>query len=160
VRVVVVALAFCAIAPPAIVEPVLPPVPATTAEPPARGGHATVIPSRGGHAVVVLAITVDLERLGVASVRELPRFPAWVCIHEHEGAWNDTGDPFWGGLQMDRGFMSAYGADFILEHAGEGWGGLGYADAWTPAEQIVAAERAYATRGFAPWPNTRKPCGV
>ncbi len=158
-RLAVVAIAFCVIAPPVSVAPVLPPAPATL-PPPARGGHAKVIPPRGGHAAVVLSITADLERLGVARVADLPRFSAWVCIHDHEGAWNDTGDPFWGGLQMDRGFMRTYGADFIREHAGEGYRGLGLADSWTEAEQIIAAERAYATRGFGPWPNTRKPCGV
>ena len=63
---------------------------------------------------------------------------AWVCIHRHEAAWNDGGDPYWGGLQMDRGFMRAYGGDMIARHHG------GLADTWTPAEQIVVAERAYA----------------
>jgi hypothetical protein len=84
----------------------------------------------------------------------LARFEAWVCIHRHEAAWNDTGDPYWGGLQMDRGFMRAYGPDMIARHRG------GLADTWTPAEQIVVAERAYASRGFAPWPNTSRSCGV
>jgi hypothetical protein len=84
----------------------------------------------------------------------LERFEAWVCIHRHEGAWNDSGDPYWGGLQMDRGFMRAYGRDMIARHHG------GLADTWSPAEQIVVAERAYATRGFAPWPNTARSCGV
>ena len=64
------------------------------------------------------------------------------------------GDPYWGGLQMDRGFMRAYGSDMIARHRG------GLADTWTPAEQIVVAERAYATRGFAPWPNTARSCGL
>jgi hypothetical protein len=84
----------------------------------------------------------------------LSRFEAWVCIHRHEAAWNDRGDPYWGGLQMDRGFMRAYGGDMIRRHHG------GLADTWTPAEQIVVAERAYASRGFAPWPNTARSCGV
>jgi hypothetical protein len=84
----------------------------------------------------------------------LSRFEAWVCIHRHEAAWNDRGDPYWGGLQMDRGFMRAYGRDMIRRHHG------GLADTWTPAEQIVVAERAYASRGFAPWPNTARSCGV
>jgi hypothetical protein len=84
----------------------------------------------------------------------LRRFEAWVCIHRHEAAWNDTGDPYWGGLQMDRGFMRAYGRDMIMRHHG------GLADTWTPAEQIVVAERAYYTRGFAPWPQTARSCGV
>ena len=84
----------------------------------------------------------------------LSRFAAWICIHRHEAAWNDRGDPYWGGLQMDRGFMRAYGGDMIRRHHG------GLADTWTPAEQIVVAERAYASRGFAPWPNTARSCGV
>ena len=82
------------------------------------------------------------------------RFGAWVCIHRHEAAWNDAGDPYWGGLQMDRGFMRAYGSDMIRRHHG------GLANTWTPAEQIVVAERAYKARGFAPWPNTSRACGV
>jgi Transglycosylase-like domain len=84
----------------------------------------------------------------------LERFEAWVCIHRHEAAWDDSGDPYWGGLQMDRGFMRAYGGDMIRRHRG------GLADTWTPAEQIVVAERAYASRGFAPWPQTARSCGV
>jgi hypothetical protein len=84
----------------------------------------------------------------------MERFGAWVCIHRHEAAWNDAGDPYWGGLQMDRGFMRAYGGDMIARHHG------GLANTWTPAEQIVVAERAYRTRGFAPWPNTSRACGV
>jgi hypothetical protein len=84
----------------------------------------------------------------------LRRFEAWVCIHRHEAAWNDGGDPYWGGLQMDRGFMRAYGSDMLRRHHG------GLANTWTPAEQIVVAERAYATRGFAPWPQTARSCGV
>lgn len=108
-----------------------------------HGGHAdTIPPARGGHAE-----TVTL-------VRELPTFAAFVCIHQHEGAWNDTGDPYWGGLQMDRDFMRAYGRDMLAKYRGR------WADAWTPAEQIIVAHRAWLKRGFGPWPNTRKPCGV
>lgn len=110
---------------------------------PPRGGHAeTVPPPRGGQAVPQVV------------VRELPTFPAFVCIHGHEAAWNDRGDPYWGGLQMDRTFMWAYGADMIRLHHG------GLADTWTPAEQIIVADRAHRTRGYGPWPNTRIPCGV
>lgn len=101
------------------------------------------------------------ERSRLRELRTLPsyvyvRMPgSWTCIHQHEGAWNDTGDPYWGGLQMDRGFMNHYGADFIRIHHG------GLADVWTPHEQMVAAERAYFSgRGFGPWPQTRLMCGV
>lgn len=113
-----------------------------------RGGHAKHHPwmERGDRAALVLE--------DVGSV------PTWVCIHNHEGAWNDTGDPYWGGLQMDRGFMATYGPDFIRAHAGEGSGGEGLADSWTPREQMVAAHRAWLTRGYGPWPRTRIPCHV
>lgn len=117
---------------------------ALTGAPCARGGHAEAARDHGGHAKTV----------AVVLVRNLARFEAWVCIHRHEAAWNDRRDPYWGGLQMDRGFMLAYGRDMIARHRG------GLADTWTPAEQIVVAERAYATRGFAPWPNTARACGV
>jgi hypothetical protein len=50
--------------------------------------------------------------------------------------------------------MSAYGGDMIARHHG------GLADTWTPAEQIVVAERAYHAHGFAPWPQTARSCGV
>lgn len=55
---------------------------------------------------------------------------------------------------MNRGFMLAYGRDMIARHHG------GLAETWTPAEQILVAHRAWLTRGFGPWPNTRKPCHV
>lgn len=108
-----------------------------------RGGHAEAVPPPRGS-----------QARPVTVVRELPTFPAFVCIHQHEAAWNDRGDPYWGGLQMDRGFMAAYGSDMIREHHG------GLADTWTPAEQIIVADRAHETRGYGPWPNTRIPCGV
>lgn len=114
-----------------------------TGPPCERGGHALIVPKpRGGHAEVVLL------------VRDLPTFAAFVCIHGHEARWNDPNDPYWGGLQMDRDFMLAYGRDMIAKHGGR------WADAWTPAEQILVAHRAWLKRGFGPWPNTRKPCGV
>src|SRR5204862_425389 len=32
-----------------------------------------------------------------------PHRRAWLCIHRYEGSWRDSGDPYWGGLQRDRG---------------------------------------------------------
>lgn len=85
----------------------------------------------------------------------------WTCIHQHEGAWNDTRDPYWGGLQMDRSFMRSYGRDMLAKYRGRGYAGLGFADVWTPREQIIVAQRAYAQgRGYAPWPNTSRICGL
>ena len=55
-----------------------------------------------------------------------PRKFAWLCIHRHEGAWNDPNPPYYGGLQMDISFQRAYRSG----------------------------------RGFYPWPNTARYCGL
>jgi len=82
-----------------------------------------------------------------------PNRSAWMCIHHYEGAWNDPNPPFWGGLQMDSGFQATYGA-FLLRLKGT-------ADHWTPLEQIWTAEYARRSgRGFYPWPNTARYCGL
>ncbi len=37
----------------------------------------------------------------------------------------------------------------------------GTADRWSPLEQMWVAERAYRSgRGFYPWPNTARYCGL
>ena len=82
-----------------------------------------------------------------------PHLRAWLCIHRFEGSWRDSGAPFYGGLQMDYGFMARYGG-FLLRRKGT-------ADNWSPIEQIWVAERALqAGRGFYPWPNTARYCGL
>jgi hypothetical protein len=80
-------------------------------------------------------------------------YEKWRCIHEHEAAWNaNTGNGYYGGLQMDVSFMNAYGPEFIRR-----WG---YANKWPVWAQLKAAERAYSSRGFDPWPNTARMCGL
>jgi hypothetical protein len=81
-----------------------------------------------------------------------PHKAAWLCIHRFEGSWRDSGDPYWGGLQMDRGFMSRYAPALLLRR--------GWANRWSALEQMWVAERAQRTRGFYPWPNTARYCGV
>jgi hypothetical protein len=82
-----------------------------------------------------------------------PHRAAWLCIHGYEGSWRDSGDPYWGGLQMDRGFMHGYAPKYLLRR--------GYADRWSPLEQMWVAERAYRSgRGFWAWPNTARMCGL
>jgi hypothetical protein len=82
-----------------------------------------------------------------------PHRGAWVCIHRYEGSWHDSGDPYWGGLQMDRGFMARYAPGYLLRR--------GFADRWTPLEQMWVAERAYrGGRRFYPWPSTARMCGL
>jgi hypothetical protein len=84
--------------------------------------------------------------------RTLGRWEDWMCIHGHEGAWTDPNGPYHGGLQMDSGFMATYGGDLLKRY--------GTADHWPPAAQVAVAERAYDARGFTPWPNTARACGV
>jgi hypothetical protein len=82
-----------------------------------------------------------------------PRLQDWMCIHRYEGSWTDPNAPYYGGLQMDVGFMQAYGGALFRRK--------GTADHWTPLEQIWVAERAYRSgRGFYPWPNTARWCGL
>jgi hypothetical protein len=87
------------------------------------------------------------------AVRRPPHLRDWLCIHRYEGAWNDGGAPYYGGLQMDWGFMHAYGGRLLARR--------GTADRWTPLQQMWVAERALrAGRGFYPWPNTARTCGL
>jgi len=81
-----------------------------------------------------------------------PHMAALLCIHHYEGSWTDTGAPFWGGLQMNYVFQATY-APWLLRHKGT-------ADHWTPLEQIWTAEKAVVSRGFWPWPNTARDCGL
>lgn len=86
----------------------------------------------------------------------------WQCIHSHEGDWEDGGNPYWGGLQMDLNFMYAYGRDMIRKY-GAPYGSVGpngWANAWSPGEQVMVANRAKASRGYSPWPNTAAMCGL
>jgi len=54
---------------------------------------------------------------------------------------------------MDRGFMSTYASPALLAR--------GWANVWTPLEQMWVAERAFSSgRGFGPWPNTARYCGL
>ncbi len=81
-----------------------------------------------------------------------PHYHEWLCLHSHEGAWTDPNPPFYGGLQMDYEFQSTYGPELLKT--------LGTADHWSPIQQMRVAERAWLTRGFSPWPNTRRMCGI
>jgi hypothetical protein len=81
-----------------------------------------------------------------------PQLRVWNCIHHYEGSWNDPNAPYWGGLQMDYSFQSAYGGWF-LKHKGT-------ADHWAPLAQIWAGVRAWRVRGFEPWANTAHICGA
>jgi len=119
----------------------------------------TVIGVRHAHSVASLRTPRALRywRRQVRHVSWLAAHPphkrGWLCIHHFEGSWSDSGDPYWGGLQMDRGFMRTYAPAFLLR---KGW-----ANRWTPLEQMWVAERAHRSgRGYGPWPNTARYCGL
>jgi hypothetical protein len=79
---------------------------------------------------------------------------AFACIHRYEGAWDaNSGNGYYGGLQMDIGFQRFYGRPFLHR-----WG---TADNWPVWAQIEAAAHAYRSgRGFGPWPRTARACGL
>jgi hypothetical protein len=103
---------------------------------------------------MVLHVWASRAKQAQYTAQHPPRLKDWLCIHHYEGAWPDaTGNGYYGGLQMDMSFMSAYGAALLRKK--------GTANHWTPLEQIWVAERAYESgRGFYPWPNTAKWCGL
>jgi hypothetical protein len=83
---------------------------------------------------------------------------AWLCIYRHErhprmGWRSQTGNGFYGGLQMDMAFQRKYGADLVRRK--------GTANRWTALEQIwVAVCAPRSDRGFSPLPNTTRSCGL
>jgi hypothetical protein len=85
----------------------------------------------------------------------IPHYDALMCIADHESSrtWGiSTGNGYYGGLQMDRQFQRTYAPRLYRTK--------GTADNWTAEEQLWTAERAIAARGFSPWPNTARACGV
>jgi hypothetical protein len=117
----------------------------------AGSGSATLRLWQARSAVAALAVSEH----GVAR----PEIPTgllndFMCIHHFEGAWtSNTGNGYYGGLQMDVSFQTRYASDFMSR-----WG---TADNWPAWAQVEAAVRAFQSgRGFAPWPNTARFCGL
>ena len=87
-----------------------------------------------------------------------PHESAWYCIKRHEShprmGWRtQTGNGYFGGLQMDLSFQRLYGGHLLRRK--------GTADKWSRLEQMWVAERALRSgRGFFPWPNTARACGL
>jgi hypothetical protein len=79
---------------------------------------------------------------------------AFLCIHAGEGAWTaQTGNGYSGGLQMDSSFAASY-APWALR-------AFGPPAQWPQSVQVSTAIRAYVSgRGFRPWPNTARACGL
>jgi len=129
------------------------------------GGHATrtVASARAANTNAVLrlwqersaaaAILVSQHAVRRAQISDWLN-GAFLCIHHYEGSWTaNTGNGYYGGLQMDRRFMQNYGRQFV--------GRWGTADNWPVWAQLETAARAHnAGRGFNPWPNTARACGL
>lgn len=75
-----------------------------------------------------------------------------LCIHRYEGSWTDPNAPYWGGLQMNYAFQATYGRRFLRR-----WG---TADHWPVWAQLEVGRIAYKSRGWWPWPNTARYCGL
>jgi len=87
--------------------------------------------------------------------QRVPHYDAWMCIAKYESGttWTLTdSSPYYGGLQMDREFQEYYAPDLYRTK--------GTADHWSPEEQMLTAEKALPARGFTPWPNTARMCGL
>lgn len=116
--------------------------------------HASLVECRGELRKAYAAITWQRDQNLKLAREMVGNVTAWQCIHQGEGAWNATGF-YHGGLQMDWTFMRTYGRDMLRRHGGVG------AEAWTPREQIIVAQRAFVQgRGYAPWPATSRACGL
>jgi hypothetical protein len=102
-------------------------------------------------AAAALAVSLHAERRA--------NVPTWLtlaftCIHHYEASWDaNTGNGYYGGLQMDIPFQSRYGPAYLNRY--------GTADRWPVWAQLEAAAKAYRSgRGFWPWPNTARVCGL
>jgi hypothetical protein len=101
------------------------------------------------------------KRRAAATLRQAQNPPhrrQWMCIHRFErhpaqGWATRTGNGYYGGLQMDLVFQRMYGPELLRRK--------GTANRWKAYEQMWVAERAYRSgRGFYPWPNTARSCGL
>ncbi len=83
-----------------------------------------------------------------------PHESAWRCLQRYEAGWKaNTGNGYYGGLQMDMSFQRSYGLTLLRRK--------GTANNWMPVEQMWVGERALrAGRGFYPWPNAARKCGL
>jgi hypothetical protein len=120
----------------------------------APSGRATLRLWQQRSAVAMLAVA--LHGAKVAPHHTLPSWleTAFLCIHRYEGAWtSNTGNGYYGGLQMNVGFMRHYAPEFVHR-----WG---TADRWPVWAQLETARRAHISGlGFSPWPNTARACGL
>jgi hypothetical protein len=99
-----------------------------------------------------------IRRLQSAQLTASAHFFAWLagadCVQRHEGAWTSaTGNGYYGGLQADVSFQRTYAPDLLRRY-----GGL--ANTWPWYAQLQMGYRGWLFRGWSPWPNTARECGL
>ena len=97
-----------------------------------------------------------IRRLQHAQRRASSHFFDWLaaadCVRRHEAPWNHDGGTYDGGMQADRDFQRTYAPDHLRR-----WGP---AYAWPWWAQLEMAYRGWLFRGWQPWPNTARACGL
>lgn len=102
-----------------------------------------------------------IKRLRSAQLRASAHFFGWLanadCIYRHEqnprqGWATRTGNGYYGGMQADLSFQRTYAPEHYRR-----WG---TADRWPWWAQLQMAYRGWLFRGWAPWPNTSRKCGL
>jgi hypothetical protein len=105
----------------------------------------------------VLELWKDRAELAKRRALRPPHLKQWLCVFSHErdprqGWRTQTGNGFYGGLQMDMTFQRSYGG-WLLKRKGR-------AHRWTPTEQVWVAERGRRVQGWYAWPNSARRCGL
>jgi hypothetical protein len=107
---------------------------------------------------LILAVISLLYVAGAEGHSESPHglVKQFMCIYRYENGgygWRaNTGNGYYGGLQMDRDFQRTWGREFYRR-----WG---TANHWPKEVQLAVAIKAYFHRGFQPWPQTSRWCGL
>jgi len=105
----------------------------------------------------VLELWKGRARLAKGRALRPPYLKKWLCVFRHErhprqGWGTQTGNGYYGGLQMDITFQRNYGR-WLLHRKGR-------AHRWTPIEQIWVAERGRRVQGWYAWPVSARRCGL
>ena len=76
------------------------------------------------------------------------------CVCNREGGWSSVNPagPYYGRFQMDASFQRAYGPEYVARYGTGVWS--------DQTAQVVTAYRGWLARGWSPWPNTARACGL
>ena len=97
-----------------------------------------------------------IRRLQLAQRRASAHFFDWLaaadCVQGKEAPWHHNGGTYDGGMQADADFQRTYAPDHLRR-----WGP---AFNWPWWAQLEMAYRGWLFRGWEPWPNTARACGL